>query len=118
MPKVNRFFYRCHSCCHVVAVDGELEMVTSANGARVAAARCACDGKLELMGRVGRKPGLVLDSQRCACDARCTCATGPSCDCSCGGVNHGTGRVVPIEVDAGGVARLGVQDGGACRGII
>ncbi len=115
MPKVNRFFYRCRACCHVVAVDGELEMVTSANGARVVATRCACDGKLELMGRVGRKPGLVLDSQRCACDARCTCATGPSCDCSCGGVNHGTGRVVPIEVDAGGVPRLVVQDVDACR---
>ena len=24
-----------------------------------------------------------------ACDARCTGARGPSCDCSCGGANHG-----------------------------
>lgn len=25
------------------------------------------------------------------CDARCTNATGPNCDCSCGGKNHGLG---------------------------
>jgi hypothetical protein len=24
-----------------------------------------------------------------ACDARCMNATGPNCDCSCGGANHG-----------------------------
>lgn len=23
------------------------------------------------------------------CDSRCTSATGPKCDCSCGGANHG-----------------------------
>lgn len=49
------------------------------------------------MGRVGRKPGscglLALRG-----DARCTNATGPSCDCSCGGVNHGTHRVVAITL--------------------
>lgn len=115
MPKSNRFFYRCRACCHFVAVEGELEQVPTKNGGREISTRCACDGKLELMGRVGRKPGLVLDSTRCACDARCTCATGPMCDCSCGGVNHGTGRVVPIEIGAGGVPRLAVLDVDACK---
>jgi hypothetical protein len=28
-------------------------------------------------------------SENRKCDARCTNATGPSCDCSCGGANHG-----------------------------
>jgi hypothetical protein len=27
------------------------------------------------------------------CDARCMNAVGPSCDCSCGGANHGAGHV-------------------------
>lgn len=26
------------------------------------------------------------------CDARCMNATGPNCDCSCGGANHGAGH--------------------------
>ena len=26
------------------------------------------------------------------CDARCMGAVGPSCDCSCGGANHGAGH--------------------------
>ncbi len=52
-----------------------------------------------------RAMGCVMDTQwiarlehRCACDARCTGATGPNCECSCGGKNHGTGRVVEIAV--------------------
>lgn len=114
MPKINRHYYRCRSCCHVVAIEGALASVRAENGTEYKE-RCICDGKLELMGRVGRKPGLVFDSERCACDSRCTNATGPSCDCSCKGENHGTHRVVPIEVDAGGVPRLKVEDAVACR---
>jgi hypothetical protein len=45
--------------------------------------RCEC-GRLALVkpikGRI--KPAIV-------CDSRCTGATGPACDCSCGGDNHG-----------------------------
>ena len=33
--------------------------------------------------------GRTVDS--IACDARCTNAKGHSCDCSCGGANHGSG---------------------------
>lgn len=106
MPAVNRYYYRCRACCHVVAVEEQLGVAATPSGAMEPTARCVCDGKLELLGRVGRKPGLWRDSERCACDARCTNAPGPSCDCSCGGVNHGTGRVVPVEVGAGGIPRL------------
>lgn len=103
---LNRHYYRCRSCCHVVAVEGKLERETF----------CACNGKLEHLGRVTRAHrGLVLDSERCACDGRCTNAPGPSCDCRCGGANHGTGRVVAVEVDAGGVPRLRVEGVDECR---
>lgn len=114
MAKSNRHFYRCRSCCHVIAVEGTLETEVTEHGANIKV-RCVCDGKLELMGRVSRKPGLVLDSERCACDARCTNAPGPCCECQCGGENHGTGRVVPIEIDAGGVPRLVAEDATECR---
>lgn len=113
MAKSNLHYYRCRSCCHVVAVEGKLEIEVTSTGAQHKVL-CACEGKLELLGRVGRKPGLVLDSERCACDARCTNAPGPCCECRCGGENHGTGRVVPIEIDAGGVPRVRVEDAAAC----
>ena len=115
MSATNRHFYRCRACCHVVAVEGVLETTCTDSGAEVPIARCVCDGRLELLGRVGRKPGLWRDSERCACDARCTNAPGPSCDCSCGGVNHGTKRVVPVEVAAGGVPRLKVECAAECK---
>ena len=102
-----RHFYRCFRCCHTIAVEGKLDPE---------AARCACDGKLELLGRVApARRRLVLDSERCACDGRCTHAPGPSCDCSCGGANHGTGRLVPVLVDAGGVPRLQVASAEECK---
>ena len=108
-PKAARHYYRCRACCHVVAVEGTLVSAPAANGsgATEITTRCVCDGRLELLGRVAKnKRGLVLDSERCACDGRCTSAPGPMCDCRCGGVNHGTGRVVAVEVDAGGIPRL------------
>lgn len=114
MSATNRHFYRCRACCHTVAVEGLLETEQTSNGATVPKARCVCEGRLEYIGRVGRKPGLWRDSERCACDARCTNAPGPQCDCSCGGVNHGTKRVVPVEVAAGGVPRLKVECAADC----
>lgn len=114
--KIARHYYRCRACCHVVAVDGALVSAPAANGATEITTRCVCDGRLELLGRVARaRKGLVLDSERCACDGRCTSAPGPMCDCRCGGVNHGTGRTVPVEVDAGGVPRLVIADVVACK---
>ena len=108
MATTDRHYYRCRSCCFVVALEGKLEStVNETTGGTEYKLRCVCDGKLELLGRVCRaRRGLVLDSERCACDGRCTNAPGPSCDCKCGGGNHGTGRMVPIEIDAGGIPRL------------
>lgn len=36
------------------------------------------------------------DSTR-RCDAKCYQATGPECDCVCGGINHGRGRECAID---------------------
>ena len=55
---------------------------------------------MEYMGRVAGER-LAKDEIRCACDFRCIDALGPKCDCSCGGKNHGSGKVVVVTVDAG-----------------
>lgn len=46
-------------------------------------ARCPDHGLFKLAAVNGR---YVPDHR---CDARCTGATGPACDCACGGANHG-----------------------------
>ena len=63
---------------------------------------CDCLGSVTFMGIVhGDK--YVQTANRAPCDGRCTQASGPVCDCGCGGVNHGTGRVVSTIVKEGKV---------------
>lgn len=88
----DRRCYRCADCLDVLFAGEDL-----------AGVRCgACGGALENMGRVR---GLRLEERHeaCACDGRCTGAVGPSCDCHCGGENHGTGRTVEVRRDLGPV---------------
>lgn len=97
---INRWFYRCGTCLTIIAVEAERQL---------SQLTCACDGTMACMGRV-KRDRLVHDTQRCACDARCTSARGPSCNCLCGGVNHGTDAVVAVVVDAGAVPRISPTD--------
>lgn len=92
----SRFFYRCVDCLSVSA----------AHGTQVYGLQCAvCRGPVECMGRV-EGDRLKKDGVRCACDFRCTEARGPICVCSCGGRNHGTGLVVKVVEDVGGVPTI------------
>lgn len=91
---VSRHCYRCTDCLAVWFVEGKFERRMD----------CACGSPAEYMGRV-RQEVLVKTETRCACDGRCTNAFGPSCDCSCGGKNHGTGAVVEVEYVAGAVPK-------------
>jgi hypothetical protein len=98
---MNRFCYRCTDCLFVVFTEES-----------VSGAECeACGGKFEYMGRVAPKGRRLYEVvTQCACDGRCTGAVGPSCDCSCGGVNHGSGAVVRVIKDQGAVPRLAARD--------
>ena len=78
---LTRRFLRCSCCLSVVALDSS-ESATSCE---------ACSGSLEPMGFVHRSTRPV---SQCACDLRCTMATGPDCNCKCGGEHHGSGMVV------------------------
>ena len=96
--QIDRWYWRCTDCLGVAAVDG-----------RCAAPKCPCGGMCECMGQVS---GYRLTSaiHLCPCDGRCTGATGPSCECQCGGENHGTGAVVRVIVDRGPVPELDAAD--------
>lgn len=86
---INRWFVRCRLCLSIAAVDA----VSLPKGEM----KCgACQGPIEIMGRVN---GCTSDLEtRCKCDARCTNAKGPNCDCSCGGVNHGKGMAATVDM--------------------
>lgn len=106
MERVRRDFWRCGRCLTVFATEGE--------PAGLRDLRCACGGACRSMGMVERGR-LVHLEQRCACDARCTSARGPRCDCQCGGENHGTGRIVTVKWDMGGVPRATLDVAAAVR---
>lgn len=63
---------------------------------------CDCGGAVTFMGIVCGDKWQHTEN-RPACDGRCTHASGPHCDCECGGINHGTGRVVATVVREGKV---------------
>jgi hypothetical protein len=73
------------------------------NGVRVSA-RCPEHGVYGLSPINGR---LVPEH---VCDARCTGATGPRCDCSCAGANHGRDHAgessEPLTLDGSGALEL------------
>lgn len=102
MAKIpDRHYYRCTDCLSIMAAEGKRLEET---------AKCGiCGGRLWWMGQV-EGVRLMKTSQACPCDGRCTGATGPKCDCSCGGENHGSGMVVTVVRDAGDVPVLTPPD--------
>jgi hypothetical protein len=98
-PTQLRHFYRCRQCLAIAVRE-----TTSPDRPRDEPA-CDCGGHLDYLGRV---KGLSLWQQKtaCACDARCTYALGPQCDCSCGGRNHGTHAVVTFDAGVGPVPKV------------
>lgn len=89
----SRHFWKCPLCLTVAATEGDT----------VSKLNCGhCQVSMNYMGRVSQNR-LVQTHERCACDARCTGAVGPSCDCVCGGANHGRNAVVLVNVDCGPV---------------
>lgn len=101
---VGRWFYKCPVCLSVAAIDG----------APTSPVCSLCDVKMENMGKV-KGPKLVNKELLTPCDARCTGAEGPACNCQCGGKNHGTGALVEVEHDAGGVPRVRPPDAAAAK---
>lgn len=102
---INRHYYRCLACLSAVAIDGDKLKVAYDHNNKPLFPRCDCGGGLDYMGRVSGDNYMRVED-RCACDGRCTHATGPNCDCACGGKNHGTGALATIIVEMGCVSKL------------
>src|SRR5688572_26941387 len=99
-----RAFYRCGQCCHVFAI-------AQTERGPVKGLTCACEGECAFMGFVARAGNRLFDhGKACPCDARCTHAKGPSCDCSCGGANHGTQALVDVIIDLGAAPKIRILD--------
>ena len=95
-PKsAKRWYLRCSDCLSVAVVESV---------ERPQKHRCgACDGTWEVLGHVeknwrGASRLNVGSIGVIPCDSRCTYAQGPSCDCPCGGENHGKGIVVEVKI--------------------
>lgn len=95
-----RYYYRCTDCLTPQVIEGKMpERETT----------CRCGGRITFVGAVRRHRVVRLEDHP-VCDARCTNATGPNCDCQCGGDHHGSGRVVTVETADLGAARLTAVD--------
>lgn len=70
---------------------------------------CDCNGDVSYMGQV-HGDQYIKTEDRPPCDGRCTHASGPHCDCQCGGANHGTGKLVQTVVAQGKVKAVGLTE--------
>lgn len=80
---IGRALGKCAACGAIVRDDSDFWKL----GGKTTRP-CAIDG---CKGTVTLKAVIGTTSAK-ECDARCINAKGPSCDCSCGGENHGAGH--------------------------
>lgn len=103
-----RHYYRCRDCLTTMVVDEFLVWDDTRCG--------ACSGRLLYIGAVTDDATRWYKVEELPpCDHRCVSATGPKCECQCGGENHGTGLLVQVLRDGGRVA-LVPNDPDAARG--
>ena len=111
-----RHFYRCSDCLSVVATDAKIRPVQVPPSYLYSYGECsACGGPVEYLGEVCRDH-LVRRELRVPCDARCTSAIGPHCECQCGGENHGSNRLVEVIVESGSLPRFMVPENARAKG--
>lgn len=99
-----RHYWRCKGCLAVVVTEETVARFKDYDGRyhfrTPNSFPCSCGSNYKHLGRVAANRLIQLE-HKCPCDTRCTDATGPNCDCSCNGANHGTGRMVVVERSAG-----------------
>ena len=104
---MERNYYKCTDCLSVAAVDETASGLRVFVDGRCREPKCgACGGACDHMGTVGDDGRLYTERSECPCDARCTSALGPHCQCPCGGTNHGSARLVTVRRDAGPIPVL------------
>lgn len=89
--------HRCKVCNTVTRVEYRREMHSIGYGRKEAVYYRESDGRrnVQAVSCCGRETGWnflkAFMNPSVKCDARCTHAKGFSCECSCGGENHGKG---------------------------
>jgi hypothetical protein len=110
-----KHFYRCSDCLSVVTTTSKIHPVQFPPTYSFSYGDCgACGGRMEYLGEVCRD-SLVRRELRVPCDARCTNAIGPHCECQCGGENHGSHRLVEVVVETGKAPRFRVPENARAR---
>ena len=111
-----RHYYRCVDCLSVVVADDKIRPVQIPPSYAYSYGECgACGGRIEYLGEVCRDHWQRREL-RVPCDARCTGAIGPHCECQCGGENHGSNRLVEVVVETGKLPRLMVPGDAGAKG--
>jgi hypothetical protein len=97
-----RYFGKCRTCkkttvrdfdtvggnrIPVVTVNGKQEDIF--NAASMGLMKCSCGGYITSWKGLKAK-----FSAKHECSAKCLASTGPNCECSCRGKNHGAGHLV------------------------
>jgi len=89
-PVAQLHYFKCNDCLSPVALE---------NAKESADLLCDCGGEsFHYMGRVVQDK-LVKVVERCKCNSLCTFASGPCCNCSCSGANHGSGMRAMYRVE-------------------
>jgi hypothetical protein len=100
-----RHFFQCIACSEYLVIEAPQarwgQPVLPAESCPFCGALFA-ESRPRYCGRVNRGQ-LVKDHDESPCDGACTMAVGWQCDCSCGGMNHGS-RLVIWRVSAAGAA--------------
>ena len=84
-----RYYYKCFDCLSPMVSEERLDN----------SAECFCGGLLSYMGKVKQDGHVHHEYDATPCNTLCTDATGPNCNCSCGGKNHGVQRRADIRRD-------------------
>lgn len=84
-----RYYYKCFDCLSPMVAEERQDN----------SAECFCGGLLSYMGVVKQDGHVHNEYSATPCNTLCTDATGPNCNCSCGGKNHGVQQRADIRRD-------------------
>ena len=86
----NLHYFKCKDC---------LSPMTTIEKMNIHSSRCFCGGEIEYLGEVTHEERVVETRHKAKCDARCTNASGPVCNCHCNCENHGHGLLASITYE-------------------
>ena len=116
-PKIPPHYYRCQECLTTFTTEETFEIIGWGKH-KTCKVQCDCGAeRVDYLGQSSQPGRIAQRVTLCPCDARCTNASGPNCDCQCRGANHGTGLLVTVIRDAGPVPRIKQRSPEVCKAV-